>query len=251
MKIVLIIGIIVVSILGFLIFLMYLSKQQTQKPIEKVKEKDKNEALFIKERQEEYKKNHTNNNVQKVTPLSEENRGLLFEKAIQRKQNNFKDDDEEYKERLLKKKLEVQRTEPQEDEAQIQKIEGDLTEEFVPKQIPLSSFKEDEQDKNIEDKEIKQPEDTSKEKEEIEEGQVEKEIEKEREVVQEKNVENLYPDRVYRVNSPSLEERKSDIAKIETETRMAIQRFREEVLLEAENIKKRREELAMASNGLS
>lgn len=251
MKIVLIIGIIVVSILGFLIFLMYISKQQTQKPIEKVKEKDKNEALFIKERQEEYKKNHTNNNVQKVTPLSEENRGILFEKAIQRKQNNFKDDDEEYKERLLKKKLEVQRTEPQEDEAQIQKIEGDLTEEFVPKQIPLSSFKEDEQDKNIEDKEIKQPEDTSKQKEEIEEGQVEKEIEKEREVVQEKNVENLYPDRVYRVNSPSLEERKSDIAKIETETRMAIQRFREEVLLEAENIKKRREELAMASNGLS
>lgn len=246
MKIVLIIGIIVVSILGFLIFLMYLSKQQTQKPIEKVKEKDKNEALFIKERQEEYKKNHTNNNVQKVTPLSEENRGLLFEKAIQRKQNKFKDDDDEYKARLLKKKLEVQRTEPQEDESQIQKIEGDLTEEFVPKQIPLSSFKEDEQDKKIEDKEIKQPEDTSKEKEEIEE-----QVEKESEVVQEKKVENLYPDRVYRVNPPSLEERKSDIAKIETETRMAIQRFREEVLLEAENIKKRREELAMASNGLS
>lgn len=245
MKIVLIIGIIVVSILGFLMFLMYISKQQTQKPIEKVKEKDKNEALFIKERQEEYKKNHTNNNVQKVTPLSEENRGLLFEKAIQRKQNNFKDDDE-YKARLLKKKLEVQRTEPQEDESQIQKIEGDLTEEFVPKQIPLSSFKEDEQDKKIEDKEIKQPEDTSKEKEEIEE-----QVEKESEVVQEKKVENLYPDRVYRVNPPSLEERKSDIAKIETETRMAIQRFREEVLLEAENIKKRREELAMASNGLS
>jgi len=246
MKIVLIIGIIVLSILGFLIFLMYISKQQTQKPIEKVKEKDKNEVLFIKEQQEEYKKNHTSSNVQKVTPLSEENRGLLFEKAIQRKQNNFKDDDEEYKARLLKKKLEVQRTEPQEDEAQIQKIEGDLTEEFVPKQIPLSSFKEDEQDKKIEDKEIKQPEDTSKEKEEIEE-----QVEKESEVVQEKKVENLYPDRVYRVNPPSLEERKSDIAKIETETRMAIQRFREEVLLEAENIKKRREELAMASNGLS
>lgn len=295
MKIVLIIGIIFVSVFGFFLFLLYISKQQTKKPIEKVKEQDKNEALFIKQRQELYKQNYSDKDVQKVDPIDEGNRGALFERAIQRKRNNFKDDDIEYQERLSKKK---------EEEARVLEQEKNLQKEFEPKEIPFNLITKN---KGEEDKEEKEEEELKEEKiheevkeennvnEKLEEKEEEahvleqenKTLEEEgweeepkkekdkkegedniqeapKEVINVATEEQTIPKplgRIFRnekfndvshsTEEESLRERRNKVEDYEKKKQQEILRFREEILLEAENIRRRRKELATAANAVS
>lgn len=141
MKAVLILGIIALSVLGFFIFLMYISKQGTKKPIEQVKEKDKNEAIFIKQRQALYKETSGQREVEVVTPLKEENRGALFEKAIQRKRNNYRDDDEEYEARKKEK-------EEREAKEELERITKNQERRFEPKPMPFSLTKKEEEEED-------------------------------------------------------------------------------------------------------
>lgn len=99
MKIVLVLLIIVFCVLGFFFFIWYISKQETHKPIEEVKESDKSEAEFIKQRQQVYHQQEKTE-VKRIEILKTENRGKLFERAIERKRTAYKDDDEEYQNRL-------------------------------------------------------------------------------------------------------------------------------------------------------
>lgn len=295
MKIVLIIGIIFVSVFGFFLFLLYISKQQTKKPIEKVKEQDKNEALFIKQRQELYKQNYSDKDVQKVDPIDEGNRGALFERAIQRKRNNFKDDDIEYQERLSKKK---------EEEARVLEQEKNLQKEFEPKEIPfnlITKNKEEEEQEEKEEEELKEEKiheevkgennvnEKLEEKEEeahvleqenktLEEEGWEEEPKKEKdkkegedniqeapeEVINLTTEEQTIPKplgRIFRnekfndvspsTEEESLRERRNKVEDYEKKKQQEILRFREEILLEAENIRRRRKELATAANAVS
>ena len=99
MKIVLVLLIIVFCVLGFFFFIWYISKQETHKPIEEVKESDKSEAEFTKQRQQVYHQQEKTE-VKRIEILKTENRGKLFERAIERKRTAYKDDDEEYQNRL-------------------------------------------------------------------------------------------------------------------------------------------------------
>ena len=162
MKVVLILGIIALSVIGFFIFLMYISKQDTKKPIEQVKEKDKNEAAFIKQRQALYKETSGQREVEVVTPLKEENRGVLFEKAIQRKRNNYRDDDEEYEARKKEKEeREKKEKEELETKEELERIATIQEKDFEPKPVPFSFTKKEEEQEEKE-------EELSKEKEEEE-----------------------------------------------------------------------------------
>lgn len=209
MKIALIFGVVLICVLGFLLFLWKISKEQTEKPIEQVKEAEKKEVDFIKQRQALYQKDK---DVQKVSLLSSENRGALFERAIERKKNEYRDDDQEYQKRLIQQKNEIQpEVEP---------------EPFVPVKHPISVFKKVE---NIENHQEDNHTETTMQP--FENKQVEIS-----EPVKEKN------DRIVR-NNLSLQERKEQIATYEREKELSIDKFRDEILLEIENIRKRRKAL--------
>lgn len=228
MKIALIIGIITICLLGFLLFVWYISKSQTKKPIDEVKEQEKKQVDFIKERQALYQKDK---DVQKVNLLSSENRGALFERAIERKRNQYRDDDEEYAKRLTeqeKNKEEFSEEEPK-------------REEFVPVKHAISSF--------IKSETIKKEENFSDEVSKISKVESENHEETESKTEEKKSEENTMPEkeeniseRVFRNGSfqQDFEERKKKVEKYKKEKQTAVEKFRDEILLEVENLKKRR-----------
>lgn len=235
MKIALIIGIITICLLGFLFFVWYISKSQTQKPIDQVKENEKKQVNFIKERQALYKKNK---DVQKVNLLSSENRGALFERAIERKKNQYRDDDEEYAKRIVEQEKSNEEI-PQEE---LQK------EEFIPVKHAISSFIKSEvtkKEESFSDEVLKNSE------QEILRTEPQTEPEKTQEKAISQNTENEInkTERVFRNETfqQSLEERKMKVEAYENQKRIAIQKFKQEVLMEAENIKRKRQELAKVS----
>lgn len=238
MKIALIIGIITICLLGFLFFVWYISKSQTQKPIDQVKENEKKQVNFIKERQALYQKDK---DVQKVNLLSSENRGALFERAIERKKNQYRDDDEEYAKRIVEQEKSNEEI-PQEE---LQK------EEFIPVKHAISSFIKSEvtkKEESFSDEVLKNSE------QEILRTEPQTEPEKTQEKATSGNTqtsenEKNNSERVFRKETfhQSLEERKMKVEAYENQKRIAIQKFKQEVLMEAENIKRKRQELAKVS----
>lgn len=194
MKIVLIIGVIIFCVLGFLMFLWLITKKQDKSPMMDLKEKEREEYAFIKQQQKQY--NPAENQVQSIEELNIQSRGALYERAIQRKKNNYRDDDIEYQQRLEKKSF-------QENEV----------ESFQPIEHSLASFIKKEND----DKEIQAPDKQQENQEEQEKLKA----------LKEKVINN---------------ERKKE---------MDFEQFKAEILLEAENIKKKRREFLMGSNAVS
>ena len=267
MKLILIFGIIIVSVLGFFIFLIYISKKEPKKEIEKIKEKDKKEVDFIKERQAINQQNIDKKEVLSITPIDEEKRGLLFEKAIARKRNNYQCDDEEYNERLAKKKQEEEALILKE-QLELNPIPQELTENnFVPQKHSLSNFKKEkelEEIKKVEDTPETFPEDSKNIDSKNTENDAQKITIKEHHNIDENTNRNFRKTRISEPTSsaepipsiPTLEERKKEIEIYEDKKRKEIEELRKGVILEFENIRKKREHFilssnAMASNGVS
>ena len=204
MKIVLVLLIIVFCVLGFFFFIWYISKQETHKPIEEVKESDKSEAEFIKQRQQVHQQEKTE--VKRIEILKTENRGKLFERAIERKRTAYKDDDEEYQNRLQGLKGE----EKQEEVSPIQPMGMPEPEEEPVPSTPITTNEaepEKEEKTNIDwnDWEEKQP---------------------------------LRPSPLQQQSD--FLKRKKEVEIKEQDRKMEIQTLRAEILLEVENLKKRR-----------
>lgn len=208
MKIVLVLLIIVFCVLGFFFFIWYISKQETHKPIEEVKESDKSEAEFIKQRQQVYHQQEKTE-VKRIEILKTENRGKLFERAIERKRTAYKDDDEEYQNRLqgLKGK------EKQEEVSPIQPMGmPEPGEEPVPS-TPITTNEDT-------------PEPEKEEKTNIDWNDWE---------------EQKQPLRPSPLQQQSdFLKRKKEVEIKEQDRKMEIQTLRAEILLEVENLKKRR-----------
>lgn len=210
MKVLLILLVIVICVLGFFAFLWYASKQETHKPIDKVKEEDKNESEFIKKMQEQHKQSHKQE-AKKIVLLNPENRGKLFEQAIKRKQNAYKQDDEEYELRLSKQEHSIKEEEQQEQQEEktsktIEQKEEDVTVTFYHQKSEETGIGGDWEEVNTSTT-----------------------------VLDAKGRINRNED-----NATSFLKRKEQVEKKEQVQKMAIQSLREEILLEVENIKKRR-----------
>ena len=208
MKIVLVLLIIVFCVLGFFFFIWYISKHETHKPIEEVKESDKSEAEFIKQRQQVYHKQEKTE-VKRIEILKTENRGKLFERAIERKRTAYKDDDEEYQNRLqgLKGK------EKQEEVSPIQPMGMPEPEEEPVPSTPITTNEDT-------------PEPEKEEKTNIDWNDWE---------------EQKQPLRPSPLQQQSdFLKRKKEVEIKEQDRKMEIQTLRAEILLEVENLKKRR-----------
>lgn len=207
MKIVLVLLIIVFCVLGFFFFIWYISKQETHKPIEEVKESDKSEAEFIKQRQQVYHQEKTE--VKRIEILKTENRGKLFERAIERKRTAYKDDDEEYQNRLQGLKGE----EKQEEVSPIQPMGMPEPEEEAVPSTPITTNEDT-------------PEPEKEEKTNIDWNDWE---------------EQKQPLRPSPLQQQSdFLKRKKEVEIKEQDRKMEIQTLRAEILLEVENLKKRR-----------
>ena len=208
MKIVLVLLIIVFCVLGFFFFIWYISKQETHKPIEEVKESDKSEAEFIKQRQQVYHQQEKTE-VKRIEILKTENRGKLFERAIERKRTAYKDDDEEYQNRLQGLKGE----EKQEEVSPIQPMDMPEPEEEAVPSTPITTNEDT-------------PEPEKEEKTNIDWNDWE---------------EQKQPLRPSPLQQQSdFLKRKKEVEIKEQDRKMAIQTLRAEILLEVENLKKRR-----------
>ena len=208
MKIVLVLLIIVFCVLGFFFFIWYISKQETHKPIEEVKESDKSEAEFIKQRQQVYHQQEKTE-VKRIEILKTENRGKLFERAIERKRTAYKDDAEEYQNRLqgLKGK------EKQEEVSPIQPMGMPEPEEEPVPSTPITTNEDT-------------PEPEKEEKTNIDWNDWE---------------EQKQPLRPSPLQQQSdFLKRKKEVEIKEQDRKMEIQTLRAEILLEVENLKKRR-----------
>lgn len=208
MKIVLVLLIIVFCVLGFFFFIWYISKQETHKPIEEVKESDKSEAEFTKQRQQVYHQQEKTE-VKRIEILKTENRGKLFERAIERKRTAYKDDDEEYQNRLqgLKGK------EKQEEVSPIQPMDMPEPEEEPVPSTPITTNEDT-------------PEPEKEEKTNIDWNDWE---------------EQKQPLRPSPLQQQSdFLKRKKEVEIKEQDRKMEIQTLRAEILLEVENLKKRR-----------
>ena len=208
MKIVLVLLIIVFCVLGFFFFIWYISKQETHKPIEEVKESDKSEAEFIKQLQQVYHQQEKTE-VKRIEILKTENRGKLFERAIERKRTAYKDDDEEYQNRLqgLKGK------EKQEEVSPIQPMGMPEPEEEPVPSTPITTNEDT-------------PEPEKEEKTNIDWNDWE---------------EQKQPLRPSPLQQQSdFLKRKKEVEIKEQDRKMEIQTLRAEILLEVENLKKRR-----------
>lgn len=208
MKIVLVLLIIVFCVLGFFFFIWYISKQETHKPIEEVKESDKSEAEVIKQRQQVYHQQEKTE-VKRIEILKTENRGKLFERAIERKRTAYKDDDEEYQNRLqgLKGK------EKQEEVSPIQPMGMPEPEEEPVPSTPITTNEDT-------------PEPEKEEKTNIDWNDWE---------------EQKQPLRPSPLQQQSdFLKRKKEVEIKEQDRKMEIQTLRAEILLEVENLKKRR-----------
>lgn len=207
MKIVLVLLIIVFCVLGFFFFIWYISKQETHKPIEEVKESDKSEAEFIKQRQQYHQQEKTE--VKRIEILKTENRGKLFERAIERKRSAYKDDDEEYQNRLQSLKGE----EKQEEVSPIQPMGMPEPEEEAVLSTPITTNEDT-------------PEPEKEEKTNIDWNDWE---------------EQKQPLRPSPLQQQSdFLKRKKEVEIKEQGRKMEIQTLRAEILLEVENLKKRR-----------
>lgn len=208
MKIVLVLLIIVFCVLGFFFFIWYISKQETHKPIEEVKESDKSEAEFIKQRQQVYHQQEETE-VKRIEILKTENRGKLFERAIERKRTAYKDDDEEYQNRLQGLKGE----EKQEEVSPIQPMGMPEPEEEPVPSTPITTNEDT-------------PEPEKEEKTNIDWNDWE---------------EQKQPLRPSPLQQQSdFLKRKKEVEIKEQDRKMEIQTLRAEILLEVENLKKRR-----------
>lgn len=208
MKIVLVLLIIVFCVLGFFFFIWYISKQETHKPIEEVKESDKSEAEFIKQRQQVYHQQEKTE-VKRIEILKTENRGKLFERAIERKRTAYKDDDEEYQNRLQGLKGE----EKQEEVSPIQPMGMPEPEEEPVPSTPITTNEDT-------------PEPEKEEKTNIDWNDWE---------------EQKQPLRPSPLQQQSdFLKRKKEVEIKEQDRKMEIQTLRAEILLEVENLKKRR-----------
>ena len=208
MKIVLVLLIIVFCVLGFFFFIWYISKQETHKPIEEVKESDKSEAEFIKQRQQVYHQ-QKKTEVKRIEILKTENRGKLFERAIERKRTAYKDDDEEYQNRLQGLKGE----EKQEEVSPIQPMGMPEPEEEAVPSTPITTNEDT-------------PEPEKEEKTNIDWNDWE---------------EQKQPLRPSPLQQQSdFLKRKKEVEIKEQDRKMEIQTLRAEILLEVENLKKRR-----------
>lgn len=208
MKIVLVLLIIVFCVLGFFFFIWYISKQETHKPIEEVKESDKSEAEFIKQRQQVYHQQEKTE-VKRIEILKTENRGKLFERAIERKRTAYKDDDEEYQNRLQGLKGE----EKQEEVSPIQPMGMPEPEEEAVPSTPITTNEDT-------------PEPEKEEKTNIDWNDWE---------------EQKQPLRPSPLQQQSdFLKRKKEVEIKEQDRKMEIQTLRAEILLEVENLKKRR-----------
>ena len=208
MKIVLVLLIIVFCVLGFFFFIWYISKQETHKPIEEVKESDKSEAEFIKQHQQVYHQQEKTE-VKRIEILKTENRGKLFERAIERKRTAYKDDDEEYQNRLQGLKGE----EKQEEVSPIQPMSMPEPEEEPVPSTPITTNEDT-------------PEPEKEEKTNIDWNDWE---------------EQKQPLRPSPLQQQSdFLKRKKEVEIKEQDRKMEIQTLRAEILLEVENLKKRR-----------
>mgnify|MGYP000998930157 FL=1 len=208
MKIVLVLLIIVFCVLGFFFFIWYISKQETHKPIEEVKESDKSEAEFIKQRQQVYHQQEKTE-VKRIEILKTENRGKLFERAIERKRTAYKDDDEEYQNRLQGLKGEKK----QEEVSPIQPMGMPEPEEEPVPSTPITTNEDT-------------PEPEKEEKTNIDWNDWE---------------EQKQPLRPSPLQQQSdFLKRKKEVEIKEQDRKMEIQTLRAEILLEVENLKKRR-----------
>lgn len=218
MKIALVALVIIICVLGFLIFLWYVSKQDTKKPIEEIKEKDKNEVDFIKKIQAQYQGHKEE--AKREEPLKPENRGSLFMRAIERKQRGYKDDDDEYERRLEELKA-----------TKKENIEQNTQEEVSPQEnVNLSKDDKTSSETNLADdkgQEQKQQATLSLSTSQID-GRVNR-----NEVIESQN---------------NFEKRKAQVEMREIEKKQSIQKLREEILLEVENLKKRRLALITSTN---
>jgi PREDICTED: similar to futsch CG3064-PB len=208
MKIVLVLLIIVFCVLGFFFFIWYISKQETHKPIEEVKESDKSEAEFIKQRQQVYHQQEKTE-VKRIEILKTENRGKLFERAIERKRTAYKDDDEEYQNRLQGLKGE----EKQEEVSPIQPMGMPEPEEEPVPSTPITT--------NEDTPEPEKEEKTNMDWNDWEEQK-----------------QPLRPSPLQQQSD--FLKRKKEVEIKEQDRKMEIQTLRAEILLEVENLKKRR-----------
>ena len=186
MKIVLVLLIIVFCVLGFFFFIWYISKQRQQ----------------VYHQQEKTE-------VKRIEILKTENRGKLFERAIERKRTAYKDDDEEYQNRLqgLKGK------EKQEEVSPIQPMGMPEPEEEPVPSTPITTNEDT-------------PEPEKEEKTNIDWNDWE---------------EQKQPLRPSPLQQQSdFLKRKKEVEIKEQDRKMEIQTLRAEILLEVENLKKRR-----------
>jgi len=218
MKVALVALVIIICVLGFLIFLWYVSKQDTKKPIEEIKEKDKNEVDFIKKIQAQYQGHKEE--AKREEPLKPENRGTLFMRAIERKQRGYKDDDDEYEHRLEELKA-----------TKKENIEQNTQEEVSPQEnVNLSKDDKTSSETNLaDDKGQEQKQQTTLS---LSTSQIDGRVNR-NEVIESQN---------------NFEKRKAQVEMREIEKKQSIQKLREEILLEVENLKKRRLALITSTN---
>ena len=203
MKTVLILLIIVFCVLGFLFFIWYISKKDTHNPIEELKKNDEREAAFIKQRQKMYHQQEKTE-VKKIEILKSEDRGKLFERAIERKRTAYKDDDEEYQNRI--RKLKEEQEEKHQDTPPIQPLKEQTNEPILTEDTPESEKKND-----------------------IDWYDLEK-----------KDTPSLPPQMQKQDVQGDFQKRKEEVEKKEKERKMDIQTLRAEILSEVENLRKRR-----------
>lgn len=240
MKIALVLLVITICVLGFLAFLWYASKQDSKKPIDEVKESDKSEVEFIKKIQVQYQGHKED--IKKEETLKPENRGALFMRAIERKHRGYKDDDEEYEHRLEEMKRAKENTIAEQEQGS--KGSGiDLSKKDDMSLPPSESLYQE----NKEESEPLQDE----QKEQEEEDTINKEISSQQEQglpeqISTSPIETVTTQVEGRINrndsveAHNFEKRKAQVEMKEKDQKIAIQRLREEILLEAENLKKRR-----------
>lgn len=255
MKIALVLLVITICVLGFLAFLWYASKQDSKKPIDEVKESDRSEVEFIKKIQAQYQGHKED--IKKEETLKPENRGALFMRAIERKHRGYKDDDEEYEHRLEEMKRSKENTIAEQE--QVSKGSGiDLSKKDDMSLPPSESFHQEnkEESEPLQDEQKEQKE----QKEQEEEDTINKEISFQQEQglpeqISTSPIETVTTQVEGRINrndsveAHNFEKRKAQVEMKEKDQKIAIQRLREEILLEAENLKKRR--LALISGAIT
>ena len=218
MKVALVALVIIICAVGFLIFLWYVSKQDTKRPIEEIKEKDKNEVDFIKKIQAQYQGHKEE--AKREEPLKPENRGALFMRAIERKQRGYKDDDDEYEHRLEELKA-----------TKKENIEQNTQEEVSPQEnVNLSKDDKTSSETNLADDKVQEQKQQTTLS--LSTSQIDGRVNR-NEVIESQN---------------NFEKRKAQVEMREIEKKQSIQKLREEILLEVENLKKRRLALITSTN---